>query len=425
LVEIEFGGEIVSDNLQIVEVVDAAVDRLDRQDDLELRQSRQLEFLLTVLQSISDSSADPKVVYPLFHQHLDLLEDGIIEMLRNWAISEFAKVDIDSRMTIAAHIIDFGNLINQFSLENHILKTALSIACYDLALKVFTVSKNPESWGIIQNNLANAYADRIDGDISENLEQAIEYCCSAMKVYSAESFPYEWAMVQNNLAITYSNRIKGDRAENLEQAIEYYRSAMKVYSAESFPYKWAMVQNNLAITYSNRIKGDRAENLEQAIEYYRSVMKVYSAESFPYEWARTQVGLAKFSIEQLQNYQFATEHLQFAYAQLSENNNDTGLLAQTMFELARCFHKTGSLGQAKLYFKDSIRLYQRLEQPTQVAAVTSALGNLELQMGAIDDARIHLQTALEFYQAAGNLERVASIQELQQYLPEYSPELAI
>jgi tetratricopeptide (TPR) repeat protein len=96
-----------------------------------------------------------------------------------------------------------------------------------------------------------------------------------------------------------------------------------------------------------------------------------------------------------------------------------------MFELARCFHKTGCLGQAKIYFKDSIRLYQRLEQPTQVAAVTSALGNLELQMGQIEDARVHLQTALEFYQAAGNLERIASIQELQQCLPEYSPAPAI
>jgi tetratricopeptide (TPR) repeat protein len=96
-----------------------------------------------------------------------------------------------------------------------------------------------------------------------------------------------------------------------------------------------------------------------------------------------------------------------------------------MYELARCFHKTGCLGQAKIYFKDSIRLYQRLEQPTQVAAVTFALGNLELQMGQIDDARIHLQTALEFYQAAGNLERVASIQDLQQCLPEYRPAPAI
>jgi tetratricopeptide (TPR) repeat protein len=179
------------------------------------------------------------------------------------------------------------------------------------------------------------------------------------------------------------------------------------------------------LDYRNRIRRDRASNWERSIDDYHSILKVYTLESFPREWARIQVYLARFSVAQLQNYQFATEHLQSAYEQLSENNNDTGLLAETMFELARCFHKTGCLGQAKIYFKDSIRLYQRLEQPTQVAAVTSALGNLELQMGQIDDARIHLQTALEFYQATGNFTRVSSIQELQQCLPEYRPELAI
>jgi tetratricopeptide (TPR) repeat protein len=175
----------------------------------------------------------------------------------------------------------------------------------------------------------------------------------------------------------------------------------------------------------NRIRYERARNLEQLINYYHSALEVYTPELFPREWARLQVDLAQFSIEKLQNYQFATEHLQSAYEHLSENNNDTGLLAETMFELARCFHKTGYLGQAKRYFKDSIRLYQRLENLTQVAAVTSALGSLELQMGQIYDARIHLQTALEFYQAAGNLDRVASIQDLQQCLPEYSPAPAI
>ena len=30
-------------------------------------------------------------------------------------------------------------------------------------------------------------------------------------------------MTQNNLANAYSNRIRGDRAENIEQAIEHYR----------------------------------------------------------------------------------------------------------------------------------------------------------------------------------------------------------
>jgi tetratricopeptide (TPR) repeat protein len=179
------------------------------------------------------------------------------------------------------------------------------------------------------------------------------------------------------------------------------------------------------LDYSNRIIGDRAKNLEQLSEHHHSALEVYARESCSREWVIFRLDLARFSIEQVQNYQVAIKLLQPAYQYLLANNNDIMLLAQTMFQLARCFHRTGCLGQAKIYFKDSIRLYQRLEHDTNVAAVTSALGNLELQMGQIDDARIHLQTALEFYQAAGNLTRVASIQELQQCLPEYSPEPAI
>jgi tetratricopeptide (TPR) repeat protein len=97
------------------------------------------------------------------------------------------------------------------------------------------------------------------------------------------------------------------------------------------------------LDYSNRIKSDRAKNLEQSIKCFRAALEVFNSELFPHEWAKIQINLAQFSIAQLQNYQFATEHLQSAYAQLSENNNDTGLLAATMFELARCFHKTGCL----------------------------------------------------------------------------------
>jgi tetratricopeptide (TPR) repeat protein len=347
--------------------------------DVELRRSKQLEFLLIVLRSVHEHNGTPDVIYALLRQNLDLLDLDITEVLKNWANAKFTEIDRDQQELIIMDIINLGNLIQQFPLGNKAVKIECSLECCSLALKVFTISKDPKIW----------------------------------------------AVIQNILAIAYSERIRDDLAENLERSIECFRSALEVYTQTDFPIDWAMTQNNLAIAYRKRIRGNRVENLERSIECYLSALKVYTPESFPREWAITQVGLARFSIETLQNYQFATEHLQSAYAQLSENNNDTGLLAQTMFELARCFHKTGSLGQAKLYFKDSIRLYQRLEQPTQVAAATSALGNLELQMGAIDDARIHLQTALEFYQAAGNLDRVASIQELQQYLPEYSPEPAI
>ncbi len=503
----------MSDDLQNIEMSDPQADRLDRQDDLESRQLRQLEFLLTVLRSIDENNSNPDIIYPLLRQHLDLLDIGIIEVLRNWVTDKFAEIDLDEKRSIAIDLEKFGNLIQTFSLGNKAVNIELSIECYKLALKLFTNNQDaviwsktqsnlataynnrirgdraenrekainyyefslkfvtkensPTEWGMIENNLAHVYCHRIKGDRAENLEKSIYsyesalkvltkenlptewgmaqnnlaaayrkriigdraenleksiYCCEfALEVFTKTGFPTEWGMTQNNLAATYSERIVGDRAENLEKSIECYKSALEVRTKDDFPLQWGMTQNNLAAAYSERIVGDRAENLEKSIECYKSALKIYNIESFPCEWAAIQLNLARFSIEQLQNYQFATDHLQSAYEQLSNNNNDTGLLAETMFELARCFHQTGCLGQSKIYFKDSIRLYQRLEQPTQVAAVTSALGNLELQMGQIDDARIHLQTALEFYQAAGNLDRVASIQELQQCLPEYSP----
>jgi predicted enzyme related to lactoylglutathione lyase len=76
-------------------------------------------------------------------------------------------------------------------------------------------------------------------------------------------------MTQNNLANAYSNRINGSRADNLERAIEFYQAALTVYTLEDFPEDWAMTQNNLANAYSNRINGSRADNLERAIEFYQ------------------------------------------------------------------------------------------------------------------------------------------------------------
>jgi tetratricopeptide (TPR) repeat protein len=432
-------------------------------DKLELRRWQQLEFLLTVLQSVNESNANPDIVYPLFRQNLDLFDLDIIEVLRNWINAKFTELNRDLQELIASDLVSFGNLIQQFPLGNKAINMELSITCYESALEIYTnadflidwattqhnlatayynrirgdKAKNlelsiacyesaleirtkvnlPMSWAKTQNNLATAYCNRIRGNKAENLERSIVCYESALEIYTKADLPIEWAMTQNNLAAAHSKRIRGDKAENLERSIVCYESALEICTKADLPIEWAMTQYNLAAIYSDRIRGEKAENLEQSIACFQSALEVFTPELFPHEWVKTQINLAEFSIENLDNYQIAIKHLQSAYEHLLTNNNDTGLLAQTMFELARCFHQTGCLEQAKMYFKDSIRLYQRLEQPTQVAGATSALGNLELQMGLIDDARLHLQTALEFYQAAGNLERVTSIQELQQYLP--------
>ena len=51
-------------------------------------------------------------------------------------------------------------------------------------------------------------------------------------------------MIQNNLGNAYRNRIKGVRAANIEEAIACFRVALKVYPRE-LSQKWAATQNNL------------------------------------------------------------------------------------------------------------------------------------------------------------------------------------
>ncbi|MBG1262431.1 CHAT domain-containing protein, partial [Nostoc commune] len=96
-----------------------------------------------------------------------------------------------------------------------------------------------------------------------------------------------WAATQNNLAVAYRERIKGDRTDNIENAIAAYTAALTVYTREALPQSWAATQNNLANAYSDRIKGDRADNIENAIAAFTAALTVYTREALPQDWAET------------------------------------------------------------------------------------------------------------------------------------------
>jgi tetratricopeptide (TPR) repeat protein len=195
---------------------------LDSDDDT----SAQLRFLMEVFQSIDDSDVNPDVVYPLLRQNLDLLNDGMTDVLKAWVSHKFAEIDSDRQKSIAGTIGNFGNLIQQFPLGNKAVNMDLSIACYEIILEIFTVEEDAETYGSILNSLAVAYLNRIRGDRAENLEKSIACYALALEIYTKEDFPIDWAMTQNNLATAYRNRIRGDRAENLEKSIACYAWAL-------------------------------------------------------------------------------------------------------------------------------------------------------------------------------------------------------
>ena len=119
------------------------------------------------------------------------------------------------------------------------------------------------------------------------MEAAIKAYEDALTVRTREAFPQDWAKTQNNLANAYSDRIKGSKADNLEAAIKAYEAALTVRTREAFPQDWAQTQNNLAIAYSDRIKGSKADNLEAAIKAYKAALTVFTREAFPRDHLRT------------------------------------------------------------------------------------------------------------------------------------------
>ena len=193
------------------------------------------QFLLEVLQATAESEYNPQVVYPLLAANTDKLNLTFVELLRLWATNTLEEAEPDTAKSIAVVIGKFSDLIQQFPLGNKADNMEIAITGYEIAFTVFTRTDFPEDWAMTQNNLGNAYRDRIRGDKAENLEKAIAAFNAALEVYTRTDFPKDWAGTQNNLGNAYSDRIRGDKAENLEKAIAAYQQALDVYTRAAFP----------------------------------------------------------------------------------------------------------------------------------------------------------------------------------------------
>ena len=249
------------------------------------------QFLIEILQATADSNGDTQVIYPLLAANTDKLNHIFTELLRHWATNTLAKAKPDTAEYIAYVMVILSNLISQFTLGSKASNIEIAIAGYEIALTVYTHSAFPVDWAMTQNNLGNAYGDRILGERAENIELAIAAYSAALEVRTRSAFPQNWATTQNNLGAAYRQRIKGERAENIESAIAAFSAALSVYTCSVFPQQWASTQNNLGTAYGDRIKGERAENIEKAIAAYSAALEVRTRSAFPQNWAMTQNNL--------------------------------------------------------------------------------------------------------------------------------------
>ncbi|MGB7443374.1 MAG: tetratricopeptide repeat protein, partial [Coleofasciculaceae cyanobacterium] len=190
-------------------------------------------FIMRVLRATAESKGNSELVYPLLKENLDKLDDNFAWLLQDWGMGMLQDVDGEQARGIAAVIGEFSNLIQQFPLGSKASNTEIAIIGYKIVATVFTREASPEFWATLQNNLGDAYRNRIRGERADNLELAIAAYQNALQVYTRETFPNVWAMTQNNLGLAYSKRIRGERADNLEIAIQAFQNALQVYTREA------------------------------------------------------------------------------------------------------------------------------------------------------------------------------------------------
>ncbi|MBD1922683.1 tetratricopeptide repeat protein [Microcoleus sp. FACHB-831] len=420
-----------------------------------------IRFLEKVLQvttdAIIDSDADlqvvQRVVDRLLKANIDLLNERLDQVLREWARAKLSQVSSTQALLIASAIRVFSRRIEDFPQGEWASKLEVAIAgyestatvrirsvltdkewaitecylgslyckriggekaeniesairCFEAALEVDTRQAYPQEWAETQNNLGSLYCDRVRGDKAENVEKAI--CCFevALKVNTCQTFPEIWATTQYNLGHAYSQRILGKWTENLEMAIEHFLAALQVFTHKYFPQEWAKIQNNLGGVYSKRIQGKKTENLESAIRCFSTALEVRTRQALPFDWAMIQNNLGCVYIKRIQgekkeNLETAIQYLSNAL-QVRIRQAFPQEWAETQYNLGLAYsnriqgNKAENLEAAIRYYLSALEVYTRQSFPEKWADTQYNLGGVYFKRIQGDKAE-NLEAAIRCY----------------------------
>ena len=236
----------------------------------------QLRFLSKALDLTADSAGDPAVVFPLLDEHVHLLNNAFPDHLWSSTNGFFVSVPPGVAAEFAEIIGAFSSLVGQFPRGDKAVNMEIAITGLEAIERVLTRRAYPQKWAMTQNNLGNAFSNRIRGNRAGNVERAIEAYENALMVWTRETVPQDWALAQLNLGVAFRNRLRGRPAENLEDAIEAFENALTVFDYAVSPTLWAMTHQNLGNAFSNRIRGIPADNLRRALEAYEQALSVPS-----------------------------------------------------------------------------------------------------------------------------------------------------
>ncbi|MDY6976381.1 MAG: tetratricopeptide repeat protein [Pseudomonadota bacterium] len=171
-------------------------------------------FLMELLRLEYESKSDRNVIYPFLARHQDKLDPTFGGMLVRWFRSELDPNDYQKNEALATLLNSLAIDIVEFPLGSRANNLEIAIACFQAALEVYTREAFPKDWAMTQNNLGNAYSDRIKGERGDNIEGAIACYQAALEVRTREAFPQNNAETLFNLGVAYRYASQLENARN-------------------------------------------------------------------------------------------------------------------------------------------------------------------------------------------------------------------
>jgi tetratricopeptide (TPR) repeat protein len=378
------------------------------------------------------------------------------EVLKVWTIGDFPQdwAGVQNNLGNA-----YAHRIRGERAEN----LEIAIACYREVLKIWTIGDFSQNWARVQNNLGNAYTNRIRGERAENLETAIFYYQASLKVRTFDAFPQDWVSTQNNLGTAYLERVWGERAENLDAAIAYYQQALKVRTVEDLPQDWAITQGNLAealmeraLLINNPIELDNSislfrqaltvavpgssyfigsqyclgnalshryetsknpDDLQQALNAYQIALDALSPEHYDRHkyWQALPATQAILGSRLVKDGQWQTG-LQLLLNSLNQlkTSSDRLVYANALYQTGYAYEVLTDWENARLYYRDALRLYDHLQNLPGIAKSSEGLGNVLVSQGYLEKGTTELAKAHNIYQKIGKIESAQNVNNIYQ-----------
>ncbi|MEK0188778.1 hypothetical protein WMG39_28605, partial [Microcoleus anatoxicus PTRS2] len=154
----------------------------------EQRQQAYFDFLMKLLLVAAKSEGNDKLFHPLFLENIELLNEEFALYLRIKVNQFYEEYEFQQSLSLAAIITLISEAIQKFPQGSKANNLEIAIAGYEAALPILSQPENQLMRAHLQNNLGLAYKERIYGNVSDNIEQAIQCDRAALQIFTYEAF---------------------------------------------------------------------------------------------------------------------------------------------------------------------------------------------------------------------------------------------